>query len=111
MATLAEVKTGVLSFLDREMIGKISGWKKLVIGAGINLAMDKSENVYNSLKDNVIIQSLELIKDDEIDIETLYKYIYEEIQKEPISVKTALLGTITLTASDVEKLYQCIIKQ
>lgn len=109
MVTFQAVKGGIQKYLDNELLSKITGWQRLFVGAGLAMALDKSTDIFNSLKQNPLIQGMDIINsNDEVDIDTLYKYVYAEAQKGAVTFNIPLVGAVTFKADDVEKLYQYI---
>lgn len=109
MATFEQVKSGISKYLDFEVLPKIQGWQKWVIGAGCSMYLEKGVSVFNELKENPMIQKLELINsENKIDIDTLYRFLSAEAKKSAITFKSKMMGDITLNAKDVEKLYTYI---
>ena len=76
------------------------------INSGISTSFINGVNIFNSLKDNQWVKMLNAIdNEDNIDIDKIYKAILPEAKKHAITFKAPGLGVITLTASDVEKIY------
>lgn len=106
MVTLSQVLKGLSLFLEKEIVEKIDGFMKWGVGAAIAIYLENGVNIFNSLKDNQWVKMLNAIdNDDNIDIDKIYKAILPEAKKHAITFKAPGLGVITLTASDVEKLY------
>lgn len=104
-----KVLNGITTYIDKEIIDKINGWQKWVVGSGIGIAMSNSTNVFNELKNNQFIKMLGIInKDDKIDVDKIYKEFKKQAKKSAITFDVPLIGTITLTEQDVDKLYEYI---
>jgi DNA-binding transcriptional regulator LsrR (DeoR family) len=104
-----KVLNGITTYIDKEIIDKINGWQKWVVGSGIGIAMSNSTNVFNELKNNQFIKMLGIInKDDKIDVDKIYKEFKKQAKKSAITFDAPLIGTITLTEQDVDKLYEYI---
>lgn len=112
MVTLTQVISGMKSFMDEEIVGKMNGLSKWLVGAGISLAMDNAVNTYNELKANPMIKALGIIHDDDtIDIDKLYAKLKEQAQMhEAVSFNVPLIGTMTFRAEDLDHLYMDIKK-
>lgn len=109
MYEYSKVLNGITTYIDREIVDKINGWQKWVVGSGIGIAMSNSTNVFNELKKNQVVKMLGVIdKDDKIDVEKIYKELKKQARKGAITFDVPLVGTITLNEQDVEKLYQYI---
>lgn len=104
-----QVMNGVIKYVDSEILDKIQGWQKWVVGAGIGVALNKTSEIFNELKKNTLIKTLSIIDDnDMIDIDTLYKEIKKQARKSSVSFSVPMLGTMTLNEGDVDKLYNFI---
>ena len=104
-----QVIQGITNYLDKEIVDKIIGWKKWVFGAGVGIMLSKSTDIFNQIKNNNLIKSLQIIdKEDKIDVDLLYTYLKKEADKGAITFDTPGLGALTLTADDVDKLYNYI---
>lgn len=109
MYEYTKVLNGITTYIDREIVDKISGWQKWVVGSGIGIAMSNSTNVFNELKKNQFVKMLGVIdKDDKIDVEKIYKELKKQARKGAITFDVPLIGTMTLNEQDVDKLYQYI---
>lgn len=111
MITYEILKAGCSKYLDMELMPKIPGWRKWAVGAALAMYLEKGIDVFNALKENDFIKALDVInKDNEIDLEKLYKAILAQAEKSAVTFKTNILGDITIKADDVKKLY-CYIKE
>lgn len=109
MVTLQAVKAGVQKYLEEELIAKISGWQKWIVGAALSMGIDKADAMYESLKNNDLIKMLNVIDDNGlIDIDAVYEKLMEQASKSTASFTVPMLDTITLNVTDVEKIYKCI---
>ena len=109
MYSLGQVVGGITNYLDAEVLSKIAGWQKWVIGAGLGVTLNKSANIFNELKNNPMIKALGVIdKNDMIDVDTLYHEIKKQAKKGPVTFNLPLVGNMTLNESDVDKMYNNI---
>lgn len=109
MYNLNQVMTGLTKFIDNEILTKINGWQKWVIGTGLGIATTKMENIFNSLKHNELIKALDLIdENDHINVDVIYEELMKQAQKEPITIDLPMLGALTLKEQDVMSLYNYI---
>ena len=103
---------GLAQYVDEEIVSKISGWQKWVVGAGLGVALDKGVNIFNELKSNPMVKALEVIdKNDMIDVDTLYKSIKKQAHNNPVTFSVPMVGVMTLNESDVDKIYEAIKEQ
>lgn len=109
MYELNQVIIGIRHYLESEMVTKVTGLEKWIIGAGLSMLLDNGVNTFNALIENPLVQSMQIVNsDNEIDIDKLYKYFIEEARKSAVTFKAPLLGAITLKAEDIEKVYSYI---
>ena len=109
MYNVNQVISGLAKFIDTEIVSKITGWQKWIIGAGLGLSLEKATNIFNSLKSNEMIKALDIIdKNDKINVDVLYKHIKNQAQKGAITFDLPFVGVMTLNEYDIDKLYNCI---
>lgn len=111
MVTISQVQLGFTKYVDDEIIGKISGLEKWIIGAYVGLAARKSVELFNQLKDNPAVKMLGVIdEDDLIDIDLLYEEFKNQAKEHgAVTFNVPIIGALTLNSSDIDKLYNCII--
>lgn len=112
MYTVTSVISGLKEFMDEEVVMKIGGLGKWLVGAGLSLAMDNAVNTFNELKANPIIHSLGIIHDDDtIDIDTLYQKLKEQAQMhQAVTINVPMIGAMTFRSEDLDHLYMDIKK-
>ena len=109
MVAYNQVVNGMTKYIDQEIINKIQGWQRWALGAGAGIMMTKGANIFNTLKANPIIKMLDVIdENDMIDIETIYAELRKQAEKGSATFEAPMIGTITLTKDDVDKLYRLI---
>lgn len=109
MASLSQVINGLKKYTDAEILPKVPGLNKWLVGAAASMMLDNASNIFNELKQNPAIKAMNIInKDDEIDIDRLYECILEQAHKSAVTFDVPVIGTMTLKAGDVERLYSLI---
>ena len=109
MYHLSQIINGIQQYAESEIIHKINGWQKWVIATGISLMLEKSTHIFNSLRSNELVKMLGLIdEDDRIDVDAIYKELKKQAEKGPMTLELPLLGVMTFTSIDVDKLYSAI---
>ena len=109
MVTYNQVVNGMAKYIDQEIINKIQGWQRWALGAGAGIMMNKGTNMFNAFKAHPVVKMLEVIDDnDMIDIDTIYAELRKQAEKGSATFDAPMIGTITLTKDDVDKLYHLI---
>jgi hypothetical protein len=109
MYSYTQVYNGIASYLENDIISKIDGWQKWVIGAGMSMALSKGNNVFEKIKEMPVVKTLEIIDDkDMINVDELYKYFKEQAEKSSITINNAITGPITFNKKDIDRLYEFI---
>lgn len=104
-----KVISGIVKYVDTEIIDKITGWKKWVVGSGIGLALSNVTEVFNQLKNNEFVKMLGVIdKEDKVDVDKIYKEMKKQAKKSAVTFDMPMIGPITLNEQDVDKMYELI---
>lgn len=104
-----KVISGIAKYIDNEIVEKISGWKKWIIGSGVGIALSNMSEVFNQLKNNEVVKLLNIIdKDDKIDVDKIYKEMKKQAKKSAITFDVPMIGPMTLNGQDVDKMYELI---
>ena len=106
MVTYEQLVNGLTKFIDSEIVNQLTGNQKILLGIGSGVALRKSENIFNALKNNNIIKMLDIVNEEgHIDIETLYQETKKQVKKEVIRLDIPMIGMLKLNEDDIEKLY------
>jgi hypothetical protein len=109
MVTYNQLANGITKYIDQEIINKIQGWQRWALGAGAGIMMNKGTNMFNAFKAHPVVKMLEVIDDNGmIDIDTIYTELRKQAEKGSATFDAPMIGTITLTKDDVDKLYRLI---
>ena len=109
MYEYSKVLNGVAKYIDTEIVDKITGWKKWVIGSGVGIALSNTTDVFNQVKNNDFVKMLNVIdKDDKINVEKIYKEMKKQAKKGAITFDVPMIGALTLNEQDVDKMYELI---
>lgn len=109
MVTYNQVVNGMAKYIDQEIINKIQGWQRWALGAGAGIMMNKGTNMFNAFKAHPVVKMLEVIdENDMIDIDTIYTELRKQAEKGSATIDIPMVGSITLTKDDVDKLYRLI---
>lgn len=108
-----QITKGVAAFLDAEVMPLIeSDWKKVLVGAGISIAISKYSAMLPALGENKVVKDLELIdKDGKFDLDTLAAAVKGQVPKDGFTVDVPMVGALRFKAEDIDKLYSAIRAQ
>jgi hypothetical protein len=103
------VLKALVRFIDEEILTKMDGLQRWVLGTGAGIAANKGAKIFHSLKDHSLLKALDLVEDDDINVDLIYEELIKQASTSPITIDIPMVGLIKLNRSDVEKLYQMII--
>lgn len=110
MVTINQVKTGLMKYIDTDMLPHLSGVKKVGLGVYAALAADNASRMVLQYKEHPAISVLDVVdKDGNIDIDKLYNAavpMFSSGQKH--SVNIPLVGEYVIDQNDIEKIYRYI---
>lgn len=110
MVPYTKVINGITRYIDEEIVNKLTGAQKWIIGTGAGIMLTKATDIFNALKNNVMIKNMGIINEnDEVDVELIYKELKKQAQKGAVTIDIPMLGALTLNEQDVDKLYNKII--
>lgn len=111
MVSINRVQTGLSRYLDNEIMPKLSGWQKWVFSAAATAYIADAPKVAEKVRASTALASLSLIDEaNNIDVEKIYQHLRPAAEKCPAPISIPGMGTITLTVSDVDMLYNCIMQ-
>ena len=112
MYEYGQVINGIAKYIDEEIVGKIEGWKKWVVGSAAGIALSNSADIFNQFKNSEYVKMLNLVdKDGKIDVDKIYKEMKKQAKKGSVTFNLPLLGALTLNEQDVERIYESIKEQ
>lgn len=110
MATMEQVRNGIVRYIDSEILPHLTGFKKYGLGIYTALAADNLEATINKYKNTPAVAMLGIIdSNDNIDIDKVYRIAINQVPAgERFVVPIPLIGDLTLTKNDIDKLYELI---
>lgn len=114
MATMEQIKRGMMSFVDEEILAKMPmGLKKVALATGFSLAIENADKTLRKNIDHPIIKMLGVIDGDTIDIDqvasVMTRYISDEGFKQNVSLMGISFGDMVFRKSDVENIRSRIL--
>lgn len=105
-----KVINGISKYIDSEIVSKLPGWKKWVLGSGMGMMLSNSSNIYEQLKNNEFIKMLNIIDTNgNVNVDALYIELKKQAQKGSATIEFPMIGAFMLNEQDVDKLYNFII--
>ena len=84
----------------------LSRWVFGALGTGVVLKLDK---LTDNVRSNPVVSAMGIIDDNNmVDVEMLYQLIMPQTEKCPAEISLPGVGTVRITADDVQNLYTYI---
>lgn len=110
MVSVECIGKGVAKFADREILKNVDGWKKVVVGAAIALAINRSQDIAASYRENSVVRMLKIFDDTgNVDIDILREVIKDSISNNGFVITVPILGELKFHKSDIDNLYNDIM--
>lgn len=110
MIHYSRVIQGIASYIDNELVGKLSGsWKAWVLGGVAGIAMSNADQMFHQYKDMPLLGALGLVDGENVNIEAVYAEMRKQAQKGTATVMLPIVGAVTFGAADVDALYRYIM--
>lgn len=110
MIHYSRVIQGIASYIDNELVGKLSGsWKAWLLGGMAGIAMSNAEQMFRQYKDMPILGALGLVDGESVNIEAVMQEMRKQAQKGTATVSLPIVGPITFGPADVDALYRYIM--
>ena len=110
MVSVECIGKGVAKFADREILKNVDGWKKVVVGAAIAIAINRSQDIVASYRDNGVVKMLKIFDDTgNVDIDILREVVKDSISNNCFVITVPILGELKFHKSDIDNLYNDIM--
>ncbi len=110
MVSIDRVQRGISRYLDTELIGKMDGINKWLFAAAASAYIGSAPALLGKIRSNKLLAPLDLVSESgDVDIEKIYAHLKPAAAKCPAPI-TLPVGTITLTESDVDAIYNYIMQ-
>lgn len=111
MTSIDKIQRGATRFVDMELMPKLAGRDKWIVAGVVTLCIKRLPALVEKAKANDTIKLLDVIgEDNSVDLEAVYNSIKPAAAQTPAAINIPLGGTITLTGSDIDTLYNYIIQ-
>ena len=110
MVTMQQVKTGLMKYIDSDIMPHLSGFKKIGLGAYTALAAENVTGLVDRYKQHPAVAVLDVMDaEGNVDIDKLYQAVYPMFESgERHTISIPMIGDLTVDRTDLEKLYRYI---
>ena len=110
MVTLTQFQSGVMRYIDNDVLPHLTGFRRVGLGIYAGLAANNVGDLLLKYKDHPAVEVLNVVdKDGSIDVDRLYSVAAPMFANgERYSVNIPMIGEMTVDRTDLEKLYQYI---
>ena len=109
MVNFNQIQSGLVRYIDNDLLPMVTGWKKWGFGAVASLALANMTEIFNKIKTNDFVRLLGVVDiDDMIDIDKLYRAVYDQAQKGAVTFDLPIVGALTVNKTDLERIYRYI---
>lgn len=111
MVHKSRVVRGVASFIDAEIVSKLSGsWKAWAVGGLAGIAVARVDGLFSYLSNNAMVKALGLIDGENVDIDIIIAELRKQAQRGTATVDIPMIGPVTFGPADVDSLHRHIMQ-
>lgn len=105
--TAEQIQSGLIRYINVDMLPKVDGWKKVLFGASLQLA--GSQNLGAKIMSSPYLDMLGIkTADGMIDIDRLKQAVQHQIGMQKLDIDIPIIGTYKIGQSDIERISQII---
>lgn len=109
VANIQKVQTGLVRYIDTEMINHLEGWQKIGFGAASALIIKNLPNTMQVYMNHPFVQALGVVDSEgNIDIDALHDAVKDYFSEQGEYINIPLMGRVKFTKADIEALYKYI---
>jgi hypothetical protein len=112
MVTVEQIEKGIASYLDTELMPKLSDntIQKVIAGTAIGLAIRQSSTLVKSYQNNEFVKMLGIFDEEgNVDIELVKDELIKNVPTDGFSVEMPVVGKLIFKKEDINRLYKHII--
>lgn len=94
-----------MRYIDSEIMPKLTGWRKVGMGAYIALAARNAGGLITKYKDHPAVAVLNVTDGENIDIDAVYNAVLPYAD-DAIKIDIPTIGEISLNREDIDKIYR-----
>lgn len=111
MVEIARIKEGVMLYAQRHMMPLLDSKGQFMLGVGLGMISGRVEAMMASLANNELVKTLGIIRDGQVDWETLYVAAVDQMKRQGKLVwDIPLIGRLTFGEEDLRDLHMCIMQ-
>lgn len=111
MTAIEKIQRGATRFVDMELMPKLAGRDKWIVAGVVTLYIKRLPALLEKAKSSEAVKLLGVIgEDNSVDIEAVYNSIKPAAAQTPAAINIPMGGTITITSSDIDTLYNYIMQ-
>lgn len=108
MVTVRQIKAGAAQFFEESLLANISGLEKVLVGTGIAMYLGKLDGIMANVSEMPAVKALDIIHGDNVDLDTVYQYLREELYKEGAVSLDLPVIKMKMNVEDLDKLVKKI---
>jgi hypothetical protein len=109
MLHYSRVIQGIANYIDNDLVAALKGsWKAWLLGGVAGIAIARAEQLFNSIKDNPIMDALGLVEGENVNVDLLYSELKKQAQKGTATATLPVIGPVTFGPADVDALFRYI---
>lgn len=107
---IESVQAGLAKFIDRDVVPRLSGWDRVLVGGGGGLLAARLPELLRQYAGHPIVAALGVcdVESGEVDVDALYNAAQPYVS-EPLPIKIPFVGiTIKISQRELDNLYAYI---
>lgn len=110
--SLNQVQAGIGAYLRAEIVEKLNGPERWVVGAAVELLVPTIGGKLAAFSEAELVRQLGLVNEaGAVDLDRAYAALKEQARRGPVSKQVPVIGVMTFTEADVDRLYNYIVSQ
>lgn len=104
------IAKGLANYIDAEILPKMGGWQRWVIGSFTGIALKRADTIVKELASHPVAKVMGIINSEGlVDLELIYQELARQAGKGPAVFEIPMMGELRLTSEDVDYLYRAIM--
>lgn len=107
IVTVDNIANGLSTFIERDVIPEFNlpSWQRIIVGTAIGLCIKKKANLAKKfIKDGTFTMAGVVNEFGNVNIDDLIAEVKKNIPDKGLTVKLPILGNITFTSDDIDKI-------